>query len=151
MLPCCVTAYNTCKGSEDVAWLLRCLSDPWYHLQSQHWEKRLEGGGQLTETFSYPKNSRPAWITWYAVSKESGKERTEEQKKGWKEGHKQASYLVPSWQVRLPHQARPTFSDHTSKNILSHPSIQTDSKCTHLPRQRPIISSSSQGIHRGGI
>lgn len=44
----------------------------------------------------------------------------------------------PSCQVRLPHQARPTFSDHTSEDILSHPSIQVYSKFTHLPLQWPL-------------
>lgn len=30
-----------------MAWLLRCLSDPWYHLQSQHWGKGWVCEGSL--------------------------------------------------------------------------------------------------------
>lgn len=112
------------------------------NISTENWR----AGGIL----SYRGCSRPAWVKWDPVSKKSGegvggKEGAE--RKG--EKSKQATCSEPSCLGRLPHQARPTFSDHTSENILSHPSSKLPPSSTHLQLHDLCLSSSPKHLQRG--
>lgn len=134
MLSCCVTALQHLQRVWGCGLVTKM--PVWSLVPSAISALRKGRGGAAYRNFQLHKKFKASldYMICCLKRKWEGKDRRTE---GGMEGGTQASKL-PLCQVRLPHQARPTFSDHTSKNILSDPSIQMDSKCTHLPRQRPI-------------